>query len=115
MQPQQEQIIVVGAGPCGLAAAIALQNIGLRPLIIEKEMITRSIYLYPTYMQFFSTPELLEIGGVPFNTPNEKPTRAEALVYYRNVARHHNLRINAYERVTSVEPIGPAKASSCGA
>lgn len=105
---QQEQVIIIGAGPCGLAAAIALQNIGLRPLIIEKEMIVRSIYLYPTNMQFFSTAELLEIGGVPFNTPNEKPTRAEALVYYRNVAKHHNLRIHAYERVIAVQPTGNA-------
>src|SRR5690606_22101864 len=99
---QQEQIIVVGAGPCGLAAAIALRNAGLHPLVIEKEMIARSIYLYPTHMQFFSTAELLEIGGIPFNTPNEKPTRAEALVYYRNVARHYRLRIHTYEKVTSV-------------
>lgn len=104
---QKEQIIIIGAGPCGLSAAIALQQIGLHPLIIEKEMIVGSIYRYPTYMQFFSTPELLEIGGLPFTTPNEKPSRAEALSYYRQAAKHHKLRINTYEEVLSVTPANP--------
>lgn len=98
-----EQVIIVGAGPCGLSAAIELQNVGIDPLVIEKRSVVHSIYLYPTYMQFFSTPELLEIGGFPFNTPNEKPSRAEALHYYRTVAMRRRIRIRSYEQVTAVE------------
>ncbi|PYI55159.1 YpdA family putative bacillithiol disulfide reductase [Paenibacillus flagellatus] len=99
-----EQVVIVGAGPCGLSAALELQNVGIDPLVVEKESIVHSIYSYPTYLQFFSTPELLEIGGIPFSTPNDKPTRAEALHYYRNVALRRNVRIRSYERVTSVVP-----------
>ncbi|CAG7628514.1 YpdA family putative bacillithiol disulfide reductase [Paenibacillus allorhizosphaerae] len=98
-----EQVVIVGAGPCGLSAALELQKIGIDPLLIEKENITHSIYLYPTYMQFFSTPELLEIGGYPFSTPNEKPTRLEALHYYRNVAIRSKLRIRSYRTVTRIK------------
>lgn len=97
-----EQVIIVGAGPCGLSAALELQNVGIDPLVIEKQSIVHSIYLYPTYMQFFSTPELLEIGGFPFTTPNEKPTRAEALHYYRTVAMRRGIRIRSYEQVTAI-------------
>lgn len=97
-----EEAVVIGAGPCGLSAAIELQNIGIDPLVIEKENVVHSIYLYPTYMEFFSTPELLEIGGFPFNTPNEKPTRQEALTYYRNVAHRKQLRIRPYHQVTEI-------------
>lgn len=97
-----EQAIIIGAGPCGLSAAIELQRIGLSPLIIEKNCIVHSIYSYPTHLQFFSTPELLEIGGLPFATPNEKPYRHEALVYYRKAAEHYNLRIRTYEEVVSL-------------
>jgi thioredoxin reductase (NADPH) len=98
-----EQVIVIGAGPCGLSAAIALQREGLSPLLIEKSCIVNAIYLYPTYLQFFSTPELLEIGGYPFTTPHEKPYRQEALVYYREVARREQLRIHSYKEVVSIE------------
>ncbi|MDR6879658.1 YpdA family putative bacillithiol disulfide reductase [Bacillus sp. 3255] len=98
-----EQVIVIGAGPCGLSAAVALQREGLSPLLIEKSCIVNAIYQYPTYLQFFSTPELLEIGGYPFTTPNDKPYRQEALVYYREVARREKLRIHSYEEVVSVE------------
>lgn len=97
-----EEVIVIGAGPCGLSAALELQRIGLDPLVIEKECVVHSIYLYPTYMQFFSTPELLEIGGIPFSTPNDKPYRLEALNYYRNVAQRSELRIRSYETVTEI-------------
>ncbi|WP_248925757.1 YpdA family putative bacillithiol disulfide reductase [Paenibacillus hamazuiensis] len=97
-----EQVIIVGAGPCGLSAAVELQKRGITPLIIEKHAVVHSIYLYPTYMQFFSTPELLEIGGVPFTTPHEKPTRQEALAYYRKVANHYGLRILPYREVTAI-------------
>jgi len=101
---QQEQVIIIGAGPCGISAAIELKKIGLDPLVIEKASIVNSIYLYPTYMQFFSTAENLEIGGIPFTTPNDKPTRIEALTYYRKVAQLHELRIRQYEEVTAVIP-----------
>lgn len=101
---QQEKIIVIGAGPCGIAAAIELKKLGLQPLIIEKASIVHSIYQYPTYMQFFSSAEKLEIGGVPFTTPQDKPTRIEALTYYRKVAQKHELRIHQYEEVTAVIP-----------
>jgi len=98
-----EQAIVIGAGPCGLSAALELQNIGIDPLLIEKNAVVHSIYQYPTYMQFFSTSELLEIGGIPFTTPNDKPSRREALQYYRDIALRRNMRIRAYEEAVSLE------------
>jgi len=98
-----EQVIIVGAGPCGLSTAVELQRAGFSPLLIEKNCIVHSIYLYPTYLQFFSTPEMLEIGGYSFTTPHEKPYRQEALVYYREVARRENLRIRSYEEVVAIE------------
>ncbi|WP_159883710.1 YpdA family putative bacillithiol disulfide reductase [Paenibacillus puerhi] len=98
-----EEVVIVGAGPCGLSAAVELQRIGLEPLLIEKENVVHSIYLYPTYMQFFSTPELLEIGDYPFSTPNEKPFRLEALQYYRTIAARRELRVRAYHRVTEIK------------
>ncbi|QHW35368.1 YpdA family putative bacillithiol disulfide reductase [Paenibacillus rhizovicinus] len=101
-----EQVIIIGAGPCGLAAAIELQAVGLNPLIIEKQNVVHSISQYPTYMNFFSTPLNLEIADIPFTTANEKPSRLEALNYYRNVALRRNVRINAYETVKAVEPQG---------
>lgn len=97
-----ETCVVVGAGPCGLAAAIALQDAGVNALVIEKHNIVHSIYRYPTNLHFFSTPELLEIGGVPFATPSEKPSRREALEYYRTVAQRRGLRIQPYEEVVSI-------------
>lgn len=97
-----EKVIVIGAGPCGLSAAIELERAGYEPLVLEKNVVVHSIYQYPTYMQFFSTPELLEIGGYPFTTPNEKPYRQEALTYYRNVADRSGLRIRSYTKAESV-------------
>ncbi|NBD23434.1 YpdA family putative bacillithiol disulfide reductase [Paenibacillus glycinis] len=98
-----ERVIIIGAGPCGLAAAIELQAIGLEPLIIEKRNVVHSISQYPTYMNFFSTPVNLEIADVPFTTANEKPSRLEALNYYRGIALRRNVRIHAYETVEAVE------------
>ncbi|WP_256758911.1 YpdA family putative bacillithiol disulfide reductase [Cohnella sp. WQ 127256] len=100
--PIREQAIIIGAGPCGLSAALELQAVGIEPLIIEKNSVVHSLYLYPTYMQFFSTSELLEIGGVPFITPNDKPTRREALQYYRDVTLRSGLRVRSYESATSI-------------
>ncbi|HZG56972.1 YpdA family putative bacillithiol disulfide reductase [Paenibacillus sp.] len=97
-----EEVIIVGAGPCGLAAAIALQDAGIDAVVIEKYNIVHSIYRYPAHLHFFSTPELLEIGGYPFPTPHEKPTRREALEYYRNVAQRRKLRIRPYEEATLI-------------
>ncbi len=97
-----EKVIIIGAGPCGLSAALELQAIGIEPLLIEKRTVVHSIYQYPTYMQFFSTSELLEIGGIPFTTPNDKPTRREALQYYRDVALRRQVRIQAYETASSI-------------
>ncbi|AIQ13226.1 YpdA family putative bacillithiol disulfide reductase [Paenibacillus durus] len=97
------EVIIIGAGPCGLSAAIECRRQGLSAIIVEKNFIVHSIYLYPTHMQFFSTPELLEIGDVPFTTPNEKPFRHEALVYYRKAAELHGLEIASYEEATAIE------------
>ncbi|WP_229106322.1 YpdA family putative bacillithiol disulfide reductase [Paenibacillus sp. 1001270B_150601_E10] len=99
---QHHEAIVIGAGPCGLSAAIELKQAGIEPLIIEKHCVVHSIYRYPTNMQFFSTPKLLEIGNIPFTTTNDKPYRKEALVYYLTVARHYDLQIQSYEEVTAI-------------
>lgn len=100
----KKDVIIIGAGPCGLSAAIECQRQGLSSLIIEKNFIVHSIFLYPTSMQFFSTTALLEIGDVPFTSPNDKPFRHEALVYYRRAAEQHGLEIAAYEEALSVDP-----------
>jgi thioredoxin reductase (NADPH) len=99
-----EDVIIIGAGPCGLSVATELQKQNIDPLVIEKGCIVNSIYNYPTFMQFFSTPDVLEIGEMPFLTRNEKPTRQEALQYYRTVVSRKNLRLRAYEKVILVEP-----------
>ncbi|MFP5113425.1 YpdA family putative bacillithiol disulfide reductase [Bacillaceae bacterium C204] len=103
---QIEDIIIVGGGPCGLAAAIAIKDKGKEPLIIEKGNVVNSIYHYPTHQTFFSTAEKLEIGEVPFITDSYKPKRNQALVYYREVARRKQLRINSFEKVTKVSKRG---------
>ncbi len=99
----KEEVIIIGGGPCGLAAAIACQNKGIEPLIIEKDHIVSSIYKYPTHQTFFSTSEKLEIGDVAFVTEERKPHRNQALVYYRSVAERKNLRIQSREAVLTVE------------
>lgn len=95
--------IVAGAGPTGLACGIELQRLGLNALLIEKGCVVNSLYHYPTNMVFFTTPELLEIGDIPMTSLNEKPTRTEALKYYRRVADHYKLQIRQYERVDRIE------------
>ena len=99
---QQEKVIIVGAGPCGMSAAIELQKIGIDPLIIEKGNIVHSIYQYPTHQTFFSSSDKLEIGDVAFVTEKPKPVRNQALSYYRTVAIRKNLRIHNFEEVKKV-------------
>ena len=91
--------LIVGAGPTGLACGIELKRRELNALLIDKGCLTNSLYNYPTNMVFFTTPELLEIGGLPMTSIGEKPVRAEALKYYRRVADHYALDIHQYERV----------------
>jgi thioredoxin reductase (NADPH) len=94
--------IVIGAGPTGLACGIELKRRGVRALIVDKGCVVNSLYHYPTHMTFFTTPELLEIGDIPMTSMYEKPTRTEALKYYRRVAEHYKLDIHQYERVDSI-------------
>src|SRR5471030_623939 len=96
-------VIIIGAGPSGLSAAIAAKQRGLDYQVIEQGVLVNSIYRFPPQMVFFTTPELLEIGGLPFVSPYDKPTRAEALKYYRKVVDVHDLQIAYEERVLSVE------------
>ncbi|MDX1979778.1 MAG: YpdA family putative bacillithiol disulfide reductase [Bryobacteraceae bacterium] len=95
--------VIVGAGPTGLACGIELKKRGLKPVLIEKGCVVNSLYNYPTNMVFFTTPELLEIGGLPMTSLNEKPNRTEALKYYRRTADHYKLDIRQYERVKKME------------
>ena len=96
-------ILCVGAGPTGLATAIEAKRAGMRPLVIDKACLCNSIYRYPVNMVFFTTPELLEIGDLPMVCAAEKPTRGEALKYYRRAAEHYSLELRLYERVMRVE------------
>ncbi|RWZ60243.1 YpdA family putative bacillithiol disulfide reductase [Halobacillus fulvus] len=100
---QQEKVIIIGGGPCGMSTAIELKKKGLEPLIIEKGNIVNSIYHYPTHQTFFSSSDKLEIGEIPFITERQKPVRNEALAYYRSVAEREKLRIHAFEKVEKVE------------
>jgi thioredoxin reductase (NADPH) len=99
---EQFDVIVVGAGPTGLACGIELKQRGLNTILIEKGCVVNSLYNYPTHMVFFTTPELLEIGGLPMTSLNEKPGRTEALKYYRRVAeyygQHPSIRARAFDR-----------------
>lgn len=99
-------IVIVGGGPIGLACALEAQKAGLDYLVLEKGCLTNSLYHYPLNMTFFSTSEKLEIGDVPFVSVNIKPTRSEALEYYRRVAVSHRLRIQLQERVTNIREEG---------
>ncbi len=96
-------VIIVGAGPSGLSAAIAAKQRGLDYQVLEQGVLVNSIYRFPPQMVFFTTPELLEIGGLPFVSPYEKPTRAEALRYYRKVVDKYDLQIAYGETVVSIE------------
>jgi thioredoxin reductase (NADPH) len=95
-------LLVVGAGPTGLACAIEAQKVGLRVVLVDKGCVCNSLFHYPSHMTFFTTPELLEIGDIPFPSPNPKPSRNEALQYYRLVAAYYKLDVRQYHRVEKV-------------
>jgi bacillithiol disulfide reductase len=95
-------VLVIGAGPTGMACAIEAQRSGFSAALVDKGCLVNSLFHYPANMVFFTTPELLEIGDIPFTTANQKPNRQEALEYYRNVAQHYRLDIRQYQRVLSV-------------
>src|SRR5271166_2617841 len=95
-------LLVIGAGPTGLACAIEAQKAGLRPVLVDKGCVCNSLFHYPSHMIFFTTPELLEIGGIPFPSPNPKPSRNEALQYYRHVAAYYKLDVRQYTQVDKV-------------
>ncbi|MCM3180123.1 YpdA family putative bacillithiol disulfide reductase [Cytobacillus horneckiae] len=99
----KKDVIVIGGGPCGLAASIAMNEIGKETLVIEKGNVVNAIYRYPTHQTFFSSSEKLEIGEVPFVTVEQKPHRNQALTYYREVVKRKQLSVNAYEKVLKVE------------
>lgn len=103
---QHYTLIIVGGGPIGLACALAAQQAGLDYLVLEKGCLTNSLFNYPLNMTFFSTSERLEIGGVPFVSNNVKPTRPEALEYYRRVTLSNHLRVNLQEEVKDIEREG---------
>ena len=96
-------VLVIGAGPTGMACAIEAQRIGLRAVLVDKGCLVNSLFHYPANMTFFTTPELLEIGDIPFSSPNQKPNRSEALEYYRKVADHYSLDVRQYHRAQRVE------------
>ena len=96
-------VIVIGAGPTGLACAIDAQNAGFDTLLIDKGCLCNSLFHYPSNMTFFTTPELLEIGNIPFSSPNQKPNRQEALEYYRKVTQHFRLKLHQYQNVERVD------------
>lgn len=100
---QQLDLLIIGGGPIGLACGLEAQKARLNYLILEKGTLVNSLYHYPANMTFFSTSERLEIGGIPFVSNNAKPTRSEALEYYRRVAESGKLHLNLYEEVTHVQ------------
>ncbi len=103
MQPSLD-IAIVGAGPCGIAVGADARRKGLTAVLFDRGPITSSLIGYPYYMTFFSTAKKLEVGGVPFTIPDPKPTRRDALAYYRRVVDHWDLDVRQYEDVISVSP-----------
>lgn len=99
-------ILIVGAGPIGIACGLAAQKAGLSYVIAEKGCLTNSLYNYPLYMTFFSTSEKLEIGGIPFVSISAKPVRPEALEYYRRVTISNHLNVRLFEPVEDIKPEG---------
>jgi thioredoxin reductase (NADPH) len=96
-------LLIIGAGPCGLAASISAQRAGLSTLVLDAHSVVSTITQYPYYVRFFSTAEKLSLGGLPFVVAAEKPTRRDGLAYYRAVVRHFDIPVRQYERVTAIE------------
>ncbi len=106
--PQNDifDVLIIGAGPIGIACALECKKSNLRYVVVEKGTLTNSLYNYPLNMTFFSTSEKIEINDIPFISNNPKPTRNEALEYYRRVTTSNELHINLYEKIVSVEKDG---------
>jgi len=102
MSSELSDVLVIGAGPTGLACAIDAQRAGFSVVVVDKGCLCNSLFHYPAHMTFFTTPELLEIGSMPFSSPNQKPNRNEALEYYRKVAEHYHLNVLQYHTVDGV-------------
>ena len=96
-------LLIIGAGPCGIAAAISAQRAGLSVVVLDEGPIVNTITQYPFYVAFFSTAEKLSLGGVPFVVSTEKPTRRDGLAYYRAIVRHFGVNVRQYERVLRIE------------
>jgi len=97
------ELLIIGGGPIGLASGVEAQRAGLNYLIVEKGVLTNSIFNYPSNMTFFSTSEKLEMAGIPFMSISNKPNRTEALEYYRRIVKHYKLAINLYEEVFKLQ------------
>jgi thioredoxin reductase (NADPH) len=95
-------LLIVGGGPCGLSAAITAKRAGLKTVVVEGEAVVSTIAHYPTYVRFFSTAEKLSLGDMPFVIATEKPTRRDALAYYRAVVKHFDISVRQYDRVTAI-------------
>ena len=102
MHLDQADLVVIGAGPCGLAVGVAAKKAGLSCVLLDRRTIVSTIERYPLSMTFFSTPERIEIGGIPFIASHEKPTRRDGLIYYRRVAEHYGLDVRPAEEVVDV-------------
>ena len=111
MDTNHHTIIIIGGGPIGLACALEAKKTGLDYLILEKGTLVNSLYNYPVNMTFFSTSERLEIGGIPFVSNNPKPTRPEALEYYRRVALSNQVNIHLFEKVEEISSQSPVTAN----
>src|SRR4051794_29472277 len=103
LSPDPRDVVVIGAGPVGLACAIEARRRGLTARVVDKGTLVNSIYGYPTNMEFFSTPDLIEIGGYPFPVQHYKPTREDALEYYRGVAAREDVELSLYDRVDRID------------